>query len=61
MVKEAVYVPCVVTVRLCFDVVYTELGTASSNLSLEQPARGVESQTRQNGSRKQEQAENLSR
>lgn len=61
MVKEAVYVPSMVTVRFCFDVVYIELGTASSNLPLEKPARGVEYQTRQNGSKDQEQAENFSR
>lgn len=59
MVKEAVYVPCVVTVRFCFDVVYTELGTASSNQPREKPARGVDSQTKQNGSRDQEKAENF--
>lgn len=61
MVKEAVYVPFTITVRFCFDVVYIKLGTASSSLPLEKPVRGMESQTRQNGSRDQEQAENFSR
>lgn len=58
MVNEHVYVPRMVIVRFCFDVLYIELGTTSRNLPLEKLTRGVEYQTKHNRSRDQGQAEN---